>query len=72
MYVDWPTSEVLIDEGIQVPAIEGELVDCVGRVNAVVFWQIGSIGLKVSVVGPTMVIGSMAVVAHEFTSGVKM
>ena len=55
---------VLIVEGDQVPVIGGELVELVGKVPGVVFWQYGPNCVNVGVTGVVTFTVTIAVDVH--------
>jgi hypothetical protein len=72
VYVCIPTVEVLIVDGDHVPMIGGELVELVGKVPGVSFWQYGPNCVNVGVTGAVMVMIMVVVVAHCPAAGVKV
>ena len=61
---------MLIVAGLHVPVMP--LVDVVGNVGAVEFWQIGPIAVNAGVICGSMVMISEPVVAHWPADGVKV
>jgi hypothetical protein len=70
VYVVVPGVVVLIVAGLQVPVTP--LLDVVGNVGAVLFWQSGPIAVNVGVICGSMVMLSVAVVAHWPAAGVNV
>ena len=58
--------------GLHVPLMAGVLVELVGKLGAVVFWQIEVICTKVGVMGLVVVMATIFGEAHCPTAGVKV
>ena len=65
-----PVADVLIVAGLHVPVIP--LLDVVGNVGAVLFWQSGPICVNAGTTCALMVTLSVAVVAHCPAEGVNV
>jgi hypothetical protein len=70
VYVIVPGTDVLMVAGLQVPFTP--LLDVAGRVCAAEFWHSGPIALNVGVSCGSMVMLSVAVVAHSPADGVNV
>ena len=70
MYVVVPAVAVLIVAGLHVPGIP--LFDVVGNVGAALFWHTGPIAVNVGVICGSIVMLSVAVIAHCPTDGVNV
>lgn len=67
-----PGVEVFTGCGLQVPVIAGLLVEELGNVIGVEFWQSGLMGLKVGTTGGFTTMFMVAWSAHWPASGVKV
>jgi len=67
-----PNVAVLIVAGLQVPVIDGVLVELNGSEGAVLFWHNGPIGSNVGATRAVVTIFKVAISVHKFPVGVKV
>jgi hypothetical protein len=72
VYVCVPTVVVLMTDGDQVPVIGGELLELVGNVPGVAFWQYGPNCVNIGVTGAVIITVIVVVTPHCPTLGVNV
>jgi hypothetical protein len=70
--VEVPSVAVLIEAGLQVPVMAGELVDVAGSAGGEEFWQSGPMALNVGAICGVISINTLTGPAHCPNAGVKV